>query len=109
MENTQASLVIETPSAVQDLCITESYIATQTVDGTIAILDTQCQHNTLAKGRPTECTHQRFLDVGKNWGIACSGDTMAVAGDDTMVGLWSLVTGYLSICIRNTSSVSNRD
>jgi hypothetical protein len=85
----QSRFQVDSPTYINQLCITDEFLVASTSGGLVAILNTKCRHATpvLSEG---ECPHKQVIQAGRLWDIACYGKAMVTANDDSMVRLWSL-------------------
>ena len=78
----QSRFRVDSPTYINQLCITDEFLVASTSGGLVAILNTKCQHAT------------PVLSEGEWWDIACYGKAMVTANDDSIVRLWSLESGF---------------
>ena len=60
----QSRFRVDSPTYINQLCITDEFLVASTSGGLVAILNTKCQHATpvLSKG---ECPHKQVIQAGK--------------------------------------------
>jgi WD40 repeat protein len=88
MERT-SSFYINHPSAVQLLCLTETYLIAGTVSGMISILDLQCRHTESSN----TCEHRTTIEVGRVWDLDCYANMLVTGNEDGKVQIWDARTG----------------